>query len=140
MPSLRTRRCSLFPLGWDTSSGAPALTGEGYPSSPFGPRGGRNSTKAKKSFERATSAELWGERSDCEIGLLRLADAQVRSLRADNSAADTCLRTNSSSSLRWECGASMQFGCVFPVIRSEILCSASRSKKRMVFLVVAPSR
>ena len=37
-----------------------------------------------------------------EMGLLRLANAQVRSLRADNSEADTCLRTNSSSSLRWE--------------------------------------
>ncbi len=44
-----------------------------------------------------------------EMGLLRLANAQVRSLRADNPAADTCLRTNSSSSLRWEYGASTQF-------------------------------
>ena len=75
-----------------------------------------------------------------EMGLLRLANAQVRSLRADNPAADTCLRTNSSSSLRWEYGASTQFACVFPVIRREILCSASRSKKRMVFLAVAPRR
>jgi hypothetical protein len=75
-----------------------------------------------------------------EMGLLRIANAQVRSLRADNPAADTCLRTNSSSSLRWEYGASTQFTCVFPVIRREILCSASRSKKRMVFLAVAPRR
>jgi hypothetical protein len=52
----------------------------------------------------------------------------------------TCRRINSSSSPRWEYGASTQFGCVFPVIRREILRSASRSKNRMVFLAVAPSR
>src|SRR5260370_7530539 len=75
-----------------------------------------------------------------EMGLLGLANAQVPSLRAGNPAADTYLRTNSSSSPRCEYGASTQFACVFPVIRREILRSASRSKKRMVLLAVAPSR
>src|SRR5882724_3382030 len=65
-----------------------------------------------------------------EMGLLGLANAQVLSLRAGNPAADTCLRTNSSSSPKCEYGASTQFVCVFPVIRREILRSASRSKKK----------
>src|ERR1700746_1339501 len=75
-----------------------------------------------------------------QLGPLGKANAQVHLLWGDNSEGGTCLRTNCSSSSRWEYGASTQFACVFPVIRRETLCSAPPSKKRTVFLAVAPRR